>query len=157
MPCYLPLQATFSLREDGKKDIKFSNANARAFCEGRKPLCDSNLSLPCGRCIGCRISYSRDWAVRCVAHADMFLNNSFITLTYQDSKLPVNGSLDYTHWVKFMKRLRKKFGRVRYYMCGEYGETFGRPHYHACLFNFDFSDTPKPKPFSLRQLKTLTS
>ena len=25
-------------------------------------------------------------------------------------------------------------------MCGEYGEDFSRPHYHACLFNFDFRD-----------------
>jgi hypothetical protein len=25
-------------------------------------------------------------------------------------------------------------------MCGEYGEDFGRPHFHACLFNLDFPD-----------------
>lgn len=29
---------------------------------------------------------------------------------------------------------------VRYYQCGEYGELTDRPHYHACLFNFDFED-----------------
>ena len=44
MPCYFPLQATFSLRSDGKKDLKFSNVNAKAFREGRKPLGDNNLS-----------------------------------------------------------------------------------------------------------------
>jgi len=44
-----------------------------------------------------------------------------------------------------MKRLRKRFygnaqGEVKYFHCGEYGEKFGRPHHHACLFNFDFPD-----------------
>lgn len=41
-----------------------------------------------------------------------------------------------------MKRLRKRVKpqRVRFYHCGEYGEKYFRPHYHACLFNFDFPD-----------------
>jgi len=40
-----------------------------------------------------------------------------------------------------MKRLRKEIGPgVRYFHCGEYGEKLGRPHYHACLFNYDFPD-----------------
>jgi len=29
---------------------------------------------------------------------------------------------------------------VGYYMCGEYGERNGRPHYHAILFGIDFAD-----------------
>ena len=48
MPCFFPLQAVFSVRPDGKKDLMFSSANARAFVNGRKPVGDSNLSLPCG-------------------------------------------------------------------------------------------------------------
>lgn len=40
-----------------------------------------------------------------------------------------------------MKRLRKKYGsNIRFFHCGEYGEKQGRPHYHACLLNFDFPD-----------------
>lgn len=29
---------------------------------------------------------------------------------------------------------------MRYYMAGEYGEKYGRPHFHALLFGMDFAD-----------------
>lgn len=42
---------------------------------------------------------------------------------------------------KFMKRLRKHTGKkVRFFMCGEYGEKLQRPHYHYILFGYDFPD-----------------
>lgn len=38
-----------------------------------------------------------------------------------------------------MKRLRKALGRkVRFLMCGEYGDQFGRPHYHYIIFGEAF-------------------
>lgn len=40
-----------------------------------------------------------------------------------------------------MKRLRRSLPyEIRFYMCGEYGENFGRPHYHACIFGHRFND-----------------
>lgn len=42
-----------------------------------------------------------------------------------------------------MKRLRSRINpkKVRYYMCGEYGENTHRPHYHSLLFGYEFPDT----------------
>lgn len=37
MGCYHPLQASFSFRRDGKKDVKFSNVAAKLFKLGLKP------------------------------------------------------------------------------------------------------------------------
>lgn len=68
--------------------------------------------------------------------------NSFITLTYNDECLPWDQSLNHKHFQDFMKRLRKKLApkKIRFYMCGEYGPAFGRPHYHALIFGYDFPD-----------------
>lgn len=76
--------------------------------------------------------------------------NCFITLTYSDELLPEDLSLNKADYQKFMKRLRKwhakhtgKPSGLRYFHCGEYGDTTSRPHYHACLFGFDFSHDRK--------------
>jgi len=102
----------------------------------------SSLSLPCGRCVGCRLERSRQWANRCVHEAQLHERNCFITLTYDDAHLPRSGSLQYPDFQRFMKRLRKWAApsSVRFFMGGEYGETTCRPHYHACLFGVDFPD-----------------
>lgn len=71
----------------------------------------------------------------------MHKHNCFITLTYNDENLPEGGSLNKRHFVLFMKRLRKRYGKdIRFFHCGEYGEKFKRPHHHACIFNHDFHD-----------------
>jgi len=100
-----------------------------------------SLSLPCGQCRLCRLERSRVWAVRCMHEASLSDFNSFLTLTYAPQHLPKDGSLDYSHFQSFMRRLRKFYpAKVRFYMCGEYGERDGRPHYHALLFNCHFED-----------------
>jgi len=74
----------------------------------------------------------------------MHSQNSFITLTYRDEELTwghERPTLVPTDLQLFWKRLRKKYGNgIRYFACGEYGERFGRPHYHACVFGLDFED-----------------
>lgn len=98
------------------------------------------LKLPCGRCIGCRLDKSREWAIRCVHEAQLHDANAFVTLTYNDDTLPEEGKLQYRDFQLFMKRLRKEIGPVRFYMCGEYGPSLLRPHFHACLFGAEFPD-----------------
>lgn len=78
-----------------------------------------------------------------------------------------SGSLDKSHMQLFYRKLRKALcskgiindyrilfeyytdaahmglrpiPRLKYYYAGEYGEKYGRPHYHACLFGIDFND-----------------
>lgn len=142
MPCYKPICAFRSCAEtsSGKRKVVFSSSIAKLRSLGSTLPSDA-LILPCGQCIGCRLERSRQWAVRCVHEASLYDDNCFVTLTYSPEALPVDGSLRKEDFQKFMKRLRFKYGKgVRYYHCGEYGESFRRPHYHACLFNFDFID-----------------
>ena len=133
--CYFPLIGYRSkeLTARNKRKIVFNLKYA---------LDDSELSIPCGKCIGCRFEKSRQWALRCVHEASLHEENCFITLTYSPEHLPANHSLDKSHFQKFMKRLRKHFTgtTIRFYHCGEYGEKNNRPHYHACIFGMDFPD-----------------
>lgn len=126
MPCFKPLQAWML------------ECGTVVFAERGKIL--RELTLPCGQCVGCRLERSRQWAIRCVHEASMHEYNSFVTLTYNDENVPHDFSLKYRDFQLFMKRLRKQMPGVRFYMCGEYGEDFGRPHFHACLFGAFFPD-----------------
>ncbi len=98
----------------------------------------SEVTVACGRCRGCRLERSRQWAIRIMHEAQTHETNSFLTLTYSDEHLPHHGSLVLEDWQKFCKNTRKKMGRFRYYHCGEYGDLFHRPHYHATLFGLNF-------------------
>lgn len=128
MPCYHPLRAF----RTASGDVVFQELARHDVV--------AQLSLPCGQCIGCRLERSRRWAMRCMHEASLYPFNSFVTLTYDDEHLPYRGCLDYPEFQRFMKRLRKSVGPVRFYMCGEYGSENGRPHYHACLFGVQFDD-----------------
>ena len=120
MACFHPLRAWRT--EDGKIVFK-EYADTVA-----------TLQLPCGRCVGCRLEHSRQWSVRIMHEASMHAPSSFVTLTYEESKLPAGGALVYEDFQLFMKRVRKKFGPTRFFMCGEYGDENRRPHFHAGLF-----------------------
>lgn len=157
MACYHPIDAVRGNvpNESGKFPLIFNKEMVKAASKlGLEPI-----QVPCGQCIGCRLERSRQWAIRCVHEASLYEHNCFITLTYRDDCLPMCAELstvdkdtgevfDQTptlvkaDFQKFMKRFRDKFypQKIRYVMCGEYGDQNDRPHYHACIFNFDFGD-----------------
>ena len=100
------------------------------------------MTIPCGQCTGCRLAKAREWTIRCIHEAQMHSENSFVTLTYNDENLPKGGNLNYEDFQLFMKKLRNRYcrKRPRFYMCAEYGDNYGRPHYHVLLFGLDFHD-----------------
>lgn len=147
--------------------------------EGRDYVDPARFQLiPCGRCMECRLAYSREWANRCVIESLAHKSNWFITLTYDPEHVPVldtrTGELTkggigiirdgeivksltlYPPDVKtFINSLRKRLERsgeppIRYYMCGEYGSTTARPHYHMIIFDLAVPDL---QFYKLNQLK----
>lgn len=97
------------------------------------------MTIPCGGCIGCKSERARQWSVRLMHENTLHEKSSYLTLTYNDASLPSPPSLNKKHFPEFIKRSRERFGKLRYFHCGEYGELNGRPHYHAIIFGYDWS------------------
>lgn len=132
MPCYKPMDCWRQLGhlKAGEPRIVFTKHQREA----------TPLTIPCGQCIGCRLERSRRWAVRLMHESQQHPKSSFLTLTYDQEHVPPDMSLRIDDFQKFMKRLRRgSSSPLRFFHCGEYGETTQRPHYHVCLFGEDFS------------------
>lgn len=140
------------------KPIRLSHLNHVEYPDG--------LLVPCGKCLACRIARRQEWSMRCLHELSQFRDAVFVTLTYNNENLPVAspsahrrdlgnynfpvvGTLVVDHLQKFFKRLRKEvssragFNKIRYYACGEYGDNFGRPHYHAIIFGLSLRKPDK--------------
>lgn len=120
MTCYRPVQ----LRTDRNSPIPAAG-----------PVGSSLVR--CGRCVGCRIDRARDWSLRCRDESMMHEHSLFLTLTYDEKHVPY--TLVPADLSGFVKRLRGRLGSFRFFGCGEYGDRFGRPHYHALLFGASVS------------------
>lgn len=99
-----------------------------------------DLLIPCGNCNGCAQSKARDWTIRNRLELQQHRQYCWCTLTYDDKHLPP--TLNKKHLSGFIKRLRARRPdlTIRFFGCGEYGETFGRPHYHAILYGISQLD-----------------
>jgi len=135
MACYHPIKGyrAKAPNPNGKYSIVFAPRNAQT---------DVRMDVPCGQCIGCKLERSRQWAMRLMHENQLHQTSSFLTLTYATENLPPHGTLVKKHFQDFMKRYRKwtSHNKLRFFHCGEYGENFGRPHYHAIIFGHEFAD-----------------
>lgn len=158
MPCYHPIEV-FDLSEDqfdlfSKRVLSFRAPSSpelykKMIRQGRR------LLLPCRKCVGCRLSKSREWANRAVLEQLYHEESWFLTLTYDDEHLPpafpvdpatgeilsIHSTLVKRDLQNFMKRLRFNSGqKIRYFASGEYGSETYRPHYHLLLFGLHLDD-----------------
>ena len=92
-------------------------------------------TFPCGKCINCRARSRQEWVFRLRMEYRSCDFGLFVTLTYDDEKLPPGGVCKRDVQL-FLKRLRKNFDSqaLRYYICSEYGDHTHRAHYHALFF-----------------------
>lgn len=122
MPCFHPLNAWRT--HQGRTQL------------GKELPDSAPLQLPCGTCLGCRTTRAQHWALRCRLESLDHETSCVATLTYDNDALPP--TLIKEHLQLWMKRLRKaNKGTIRYFATGEYGERYGRPHYHVILFGLD--------------------
>lgn len=111
--------------------------------------------IPCGCCLSCRLTRAAEMADRCMLEMKNHDKACFITLTYDDEHIirtryvnketgetGISETLFKKHYQDFIKRLRKHYpdNNIRYVLCGEYGDTTFRPHYHAIIFGYEPAD-----------------
>ena len=85
MPCYHPLVGIFDgkYNENGKKVFKIEGKLVPSEVKIMHP---GSVTIPCGRCIGCRLDYSRSWADRMMLEMESCDRKAiFLTLTYNNS------------------------------------------------------------------------
>ena len=113
------------------------------------------IPVPCGKCINCLMAKKQMWMYRVDCETRTSKSAYFYTLTYDDliSPPPALG-VNKVHAQNFMKYLRAALDArfrpadlpnepefniqspsyVRFYLVGEYGGKYRRPHYHVLLW-----------------------
>lgn len=176
MTCFYPLHRFVIGLNSSQEDVAVVKSGKVNSVRIGNSVIDTFQEVPCGKCIGCRLENSRQWANRCMLEAKLYKDNYMLTLTYDDEHLPitstqdcidgtvkVNSTVEPKETELFMHRLRKHWERhydwkkdvdydengkivnvrnmgIRYRLGAEYGDLYGRAHYHILLFNFPVYD-----------------
>lgn len=135
-------------------------------------LLDNGQAVACHQCWQCIRQKVDDWTGRCIAESQVSYATRSFTLTYgRDPRL---GGVDhvraavltYSDVQAYIRSWRDAGwrGRLRYFVCGEYGSLKGRAHWHGLLFFKDgvplrpleqqFQDEHWPHGWSYWQLAT---
>lgn len=105
--------------------------------------------FPCGKCPSCRVNHRRKWTSRIILETLAADAAAWVTLSYDDEHLPDDGELVPDHLTKFINKFRRKQGDtekpIRFFGVGEYGDSFGRPHYHVIIWNYSVRLQVDPK------------
>ena len=112
--------------------------------EHRTGFDKTRLVCKCGRCPACRKERSNSWFVRSYFE---FLGNErqafFASLDFNDLWLPRYQGIpcfDSERMSSFLKVLRQRIGKFRYFYATDYGGFLKRPHYHIMIIPDKFID-----------------
>lgn len=100
----------------------------------------TNIFVDCRKCPECKLKRAKEWACRLYYELKQYKNACFVTLTYDNEHNP--NKLSKYDVQCFIKRLRERIAplKIKYYLCGEYGDHNYRPHYHLIILGYDFPD-----------------
>ena len=173
MSCYHPLKAVHNVSDTGAysklrflKQVEYTNMQRDELIDyfnvNTYELRTRFVEVPCGKCLGCRLDKSKDWAARIMLESLYHKPDRchFITFTFDPQHLPKIGGIPVI-WTKaqfaeFNKRLRDSYKNAylkrhpecsnkedyqyRFFANGEYGEEYHRPHHHFIVFNMELDD-----------------
>lgn len=96
MSCYYPMLAVpIAISPDtGKVQYCFRERLVEGVQLNEQVVLNGRMypvkALPCGKCIGCRLDYSKEWAIRCTLEMQDHSPDEcyFVTLTYDDDHVP---------------------------------------------------------------------
>lgn len=109
----------------------------------KAPIGHGGGYVGCGRCLPCRVRKKREWVHRILLEASLNADNSFVTLTYDDDHLPEDHNVSPADFRAFTDLFRYYHGPFRYFGVAEYGDEYGRPHYHLVIFGLPAVDASR--------------